>query len=180
MPHIVTPDGLAERPSRLRSPAVRAIVPVLGGALLLGTIMGVTWLIAAFISGGGGESTERLAPPTFDVGDVERVAASVAEDGPILFPGLNTTTGERTLVLDHEGADPARGWRVYWAYPADRDASCPVEQVEGSARFVDCDGREIAVTALALPDGVNPVVENQRRLSIDLRSSVTPVPDTSP
>ena len=35
------------------------------------------------------------------VGGVESVAETIDETGPILFPGLNTSTGERTLVLDH-------------------------------------------------------------------------------
>ena len=44
-------------------------------------------------------------------------------------------------MLDHAGDDPTRGWQRLWAYPADRDASCPVEQVEGRRTFSDCDGR---------------------------------------
>ena len=92
----------------------------------------------------------------------------VEEDGPIIFPGLNTTTGERTLVLDHEGDDPTRGWRIYYAYPIDRP-DCPVEQVIGTREFVDCDGATIGVEDLSPPEsGVFPVVENQRVLYIDL------------
>ena len=173
MPHVPTGDGLAARPPRLRSPFARAVVPVLGGLVVLVAIMGVTWLIAAYISGGGAESSERLAPSTFEVGNVESIAATVAEDGPILFPGLDTTTGRRTLVLDHEGDDPARGWRVYWAYPADRDASCHVSQRRRTSRFTDCEGRELDVTELTPPEGVRPIVENRRVLSIDLRSVVS-------
>jgi hypothetical protein len=180
VPHVPTPDGLAARPPRLRSPVTRAVVPVAGGLLLLAAIMGITWLIAAYISSGGAESTERLAPSTFRVGNVETIADVVAEDGPIIFPGLNTTTGDRTLVLDHQSESPADGWRVYWAYPADRDASCAVSQVRGTSRFTDCDGRQLDVTELAPPEGVRPVVENRRTLSIDLRAVVAadnPSPD---
>lgn len=179
MPHVPTSDGLVARPSRLRSPFARAVVPVAGGILLLAAIMGVTWLIAAYISSGGAESTERLAPSTFEVGNVESIAESVAEDGPIIFPDLDTATGERTLVLDHQGANAAEGWRVYWAHPADRDASCSVRQVPGTDRFVDCEERELDVSELAPPDGVRPIVENRRRLSIDLRGVVA-AGNTSP
>ena len=179
MPHVPTGDGLVARPPRLRSPFTRAVVPVVGGLVVLAAIMGVTWLIAAYISGGGAESTERLAPSTFDVGNVESIAATVAEEGPILFPGLDTTTGRRTLVLDHEGDDPALGWRVYWAYPADRDASCAVRQIEGTSRFTDCDGREVDVTELSPPEGVRPIVENRRSLSVDLRAVASAAPPTT-
>ena len=114
--------GSPVRPPRLRSPLLRAVVPVLGGAVVIGLIFVSTWLVALFIANGGADSTSRLAPPTFSAGSAERRAESVAEDGPLIFPGLNTTSGERTLVVDHEGDDPLSGWKLYWAYPADRDA----------------------------------------------------------
>lgn len=144
-------------------------MPVLGGFVVLLLIFAATWGMAAWISRGGAESTSRLAPTEFTVGDVSNVADEIVESGPVLYPGLNTTTGERTLVLNHTGDDPTREWRVYWAYPADRDPSCAVEQVRHSDRFTDCDGREIDVTDLAPPEDVCPVVENRERLSIDLR-----------
>ena len=168
------------RASRLRSPWARAVVPVAGGIAVLAVIMLALWGLAAIISRGGVESTERLAPTVFEVGNVESIAESVAEDGPLLFPGLNTTTGARTLVLDHQGDDPTRGWIVYWAYPADRDPSCAVEQERGTSTFVDCEGRRLDVEALAPPDaGVFPIVEDQRVLSIDLRGATSPTPVTS-
>jgi len=147
-------------------------VPVLAGALLLAAIAGFTWGVAAFISRGGAEGTERLAPSEFTVGPVESLAAAVAEGGPLLFPELGTAIGTRSIVVDHTGDDPADGWRVYWAYPADRDATCVVEQLEGTSDFLDCDGRTIGVADLSLPDaGVVPRVENRTTLVIDLRAA---------
>ncbi len=162
----------APRPSiTLRSPWARAIVPVIGGILVIALIGLFLWGMAAYIS--GGETTERLAPTRFEVGSTQNAANIVAEDGPIMFPGLYTTTGERTFVMNHEGDDPATGWTVYAAYPADRDATCNVEQVVGTSDFIDCDGNTIDVTLLAPPPaGVNPIVENGRTLILDL-SGVT-------
>ena len=161
---------LPDRGPQLRSPVARAVVPVLGGLALLAVLAAFTWGIAAFISRGSAEGTERLAPTTFAVGPVKSVAAEVAEDGPLIFAGLNTTTGERTIVLNHTGDDPAAGWEVYYAFPADRDATCPVEQVVGTSTFTDCEGRTLDVTQLSPPDeGVFPIVEDRSRLSIDLR-----------
>jgi hypothetical protein len=160
---------------QLRSPLARAVVPVVGGLLVLALIAGVTWMIAAVITRGDAETTERLAPPTFRLGSVERRAADIAEDGPLLFPGLNTTVGERSIVLNHEGEDPTVGWVVYYAFPADRDSTCPVEQVPGTANFIDCEQRELTVDQLAPPDsGVRPIVENREQLILDLRSVTTP------
>lgn len=144
-------------------------MPVAGGFAVLLLIFGATWGIAAWISRGGAESTARLAPTTFRVGNVTSVADRIEESGPMLFPGLNTTSGERTIVLDHTGDDPTREWRVYWAYPADADATCAVEQVRQTNRYTDCVGRQIGVIELAAPVGVCPVVENRETLSIDLR-----------
>jgi len=132
-------------------------------------IFAATWGIAAWISRGGAESTPRLAPTTLRVGDVTSVADRIVDSGPLLFPGLATTSGERSIVLDHTGDDPTRQWRVYWAYPADTDAACGVEQVRRTNRYTDCDGRTIEVSDLATPLDICPVVENRRTLSIDLR-----------
>ena len=157
-----------------RSTFARAVVPVLGGIALLALIGGFTWGIAAFISRGGSETTERLAPSTFTIGDVERLAETVESDGPLLFPELGTAIGTRSIVVDHTGSSPTDNWRVYWAYPADRDAACVVEQVRGTSDFVDCDGRTIDVSELAPPDeGVFPRVQDRTTLIVDLRGAST-------
>ena len=158
--------------ARLRSPLARAVMPVLAGVLVLAVLGGLLWLTAAYIAGGGADTTDRLAPTTFRVGPVDNVADEIAEDGPLLFspPGLNTASGEQSIVLDHEGDDPTRGWVIYAAHPADRDVTCAVTQVEGTRTFVDCDGREIEISDLAPPDeGVRPIVENRETLVLDLR-----------
>lgn len=155
---------------QLRSPVARAVVPVLAGAALIAVIGLFTWGVAAYISHGDAPTSERLAPSTLQLGDVGSRAETIRRDGPLLIPGLNTTIGERSIVVNHAGSIDAQGWEVYWAYPADRDGSCAVEQVRGTATFTDCDGRTIDVTDLAPPtNDVRPVVENQRTLIIDLR-----------
>ncbi len=147
-------------------------MPVLGGAVVFAMMGGFTWAIAAYISDGNTGTTERIAPSTFTIGRVENLAESVEQDGPLLFPELGTAIGTRSIVVDHDGDLPADGWRVYWAYPADRNASCVVEQVVGTSDFVDCDGRTIGVTELSPPDeGVVPRVQDRTTLIVDLRSA---------
>jgi hypothetical protein len=156
----------------LKSPFARAVVPVLAGAALLAVLAGFTWLMAAYIAGGEPDASERLAPSEFEIGNVERLAETVATEGPLLFPELGTAIGTRSIVIDHEGANPADGWRVYWGYPADRPATCVVAQVPGTDTFTDCDGRTVHVSELALPDaGVFPRVDNRTTLFIDLRGA---------
>jgi hypothetical protein len=162
----------------LRSPLARAVVPVAAGigffAVLGLILLGVAHLIAR-----DPEQVTNLGSRRFQVGNVERIAELIDDDGPILFPGLNTLTADRTIVLEHEGNDPQQGWRVFYAYPADRDQSCPVEQVPRTDRFTDCEGRTLVVTDLAPPPGVFPVVEDRRTLYIDLRGADQPATSTT-
>ena len=161
--------GSPVRPPRLRSPLARAVVPVLGGMAVIGLIFVVTWLVA--LPGRRGRRHSRRE--TIFMGSVENRAESIAEDGPDRARrGLNTDTGKHTIVVDHTGDDPAEGWKVFWAYPGDRDETCLVEQVRETARFVDCDGRTIDVTELAGAEGVSPVVADRETLTIDLREAL--------
>ncbi len=155
-------------------------MPVLGGIVLFAAMGAITWGIAVYISSGGSQTSERLARSTFEIGDVESLAETVADDGPLLFPELGTAIGTRSIVVDHTGTAPADGWRVYWAYPADSDPSCVVEQVRGTSDFVDCTGRTIDVSELSPPDaGVFPTVRDRTTLIIDLRGARPPIAGTS-
>ena len=113
---------------------------MLGGIVVLAAIFAATCGIAAWIA--RGDSRADAAPGAADAAGWPRRVGRRDDrrDGPILFPGLNTTTGERTLILDHQGDDPTRGWRVYLAYPADGDPTCAVTQVRRTDRFTDCTG----------------------------------------
>jgi hypothetical protein len=124
--------------------------------------------------------TTTLTPDRLKVGDVQRWSKSIDEDGPVLFPGLGTTEGERTIVLDHEGDNPERGWIIRYAFPADRDASCAIEQVQGTDTFSDCEGRTISVSDLALPTGGEfPIIEDRTMLYIDLGDRPLDAPSTT-
>ena len=152
----------------LRSPLARAVAPVAAGLGFFAALGLVMWAIAALMSGEETRTTT-FTPDRLPVGNVVRWAESIDTDGPVLFPGLGTTTGERTIVLDHEGTNPERGWVVYYAYPADRDQSCAVEQIVGTDQFTDCDGRTISVADLAPPkNGEFPIIEDRTMLYIDL------------
>ena len=61
-------------------------MPVVGGAAVIGLIFLATWGIAAFISRGGAESTA-ASLRRVQLGGVEARADSIAEDGPLMFPG---------------------------------------------------------------------------------------------
>lgn len=162
------PVPATPRPPRLRSPLARAIVPVLGGLAFFALFFLGLWM-AATVMTSRAEPEDVLSNRIFEVGKVDVLAESVAEDGPILFPDLKGTDGVRTIVLDHAGNDPAVGWQVWYGHPADREPTCRVEHVRGSAEFIDCEGRTLSASDLAPPGDVRPIVENRRTLYIDLR-----------
>lgn len=169
------------RVPELRSPFARAVVPILGGIAFFAVLALITWGIAAYLSSGNAQTTENLAPSRLELGGVTGLANEVNETGPLLFSELATITGARSIVVDHEGDDPATGWRLYYAYPPGRP-NCPVTQVRGTATFVDCDGTELDVTELSAPtEPVRPVVEDERTLYLDLRAfSAAPPTVVSP
>jgi hypothetical protein len=156
----------------LRSPITRAVVPVLGGLALIAAIGGVLWGMAAYISNGDAETSERFLPTEIEMGPVEALADEVEENGPLFLPELGTSIGTRSIVVDHTGTVAPDGWRVYWAYPADREPTCVVTQVVGTRTFTDCDGRTIGVEELSPPDtGVFPRVDDRTTLFIDFRGA---------
>lgn len=153
---------------RLRTPLARAVVPVLSGIAFFALFFGGLWLAAQFINNRA-DPTSQIGNKVFEVGKVESIAKSVAKDGPLLLPDLKSPDGVRSIVLDHTGTNPATGWRVYYGFPADRDATCLVTHVQGSRTFTDCEKRVLEVNQLTAPAEVRPIVENRKTLYIDLR-----------
>lgn len=165
------------RTPRLRSPLARAVVPVLGGIAFFILFFAGLWLVASVINSRA-TPTSNVANKVFEVGKVESMAKAVAKDGPLLFPDLKSPDGVRSIVLDHTGSDVAKGWRVYYGYPEDLDASCLVTHVQGTRTFTDCNDRVVQISQLAKPESVRPIVENRKTLYIDLRgiSATTTTP----
>jgi hypothetical protein len=154
---------------RLRSPLARAVAPIAAGIVFFAVLFGVTWVFADQATDNRKREI-RSGDYTFRVGPVDDMAEIVKRDGPILYPDLRDTTYQRTIVVDHVGEEPARGWQVYYAYPADRGPDCLVTHVKGSRDFVDCDSRTLPVELLHRPSDARPVVENRTNLLIDLRA----------
>jgi len=165
----------------LRTPLARAVVPVLAGLGVIALIALATWG-AAYVVARREDPPEQFVPTVIELGSVESRAENVAEDGPILLPGLDTISGQHSIVIDHPlDASPADGWKVYMAHPADQPETCGVTQVKGTAQFTDCLGRTIDVTELAAPpEHVNPVIENRKTLTINLRGFASEPITTSP
>jgi len=107
------------------SPFARAVLPIIGGIAGFALLFGITWILAS-TSTKNRENQIDTVPQTFEIGQVKDVAKSIDDGGPILYPDLRDATGKRSIVIDHTGSDPAKGWQVYYAYPADRNEACLV------------------------------------------------------
>ncbi|MEO8362831.1 MAG: hypothetical protein ABI570_00410 [Ilumatobacteraceae bacterium] len=156
----------------LRSPFRRAILPIIGGIAFFAALFGMTWFMAVYITNHREVKTESGAG-TFVVGPVVDIAKSIAENGPVMYPDLRDSNGSRSIVIEHFGDEPAKGWQVYFAYPADKDPTCLVKQIKHTHTFVDCDGRTVNADQLQPPTDVRPIVENGTTLLIDLRGTST-------
>ena len=155
------------RRPRLQSTLARAVVPVAAGIGFFALLALLLWGVAAVIARNGTDTSSNLAPTIQEMGSAANLASVIATDGPIV---LNDLIGnDRHIVLSHSGTKPTEGWAIHLAHPADRDASCNVTVVKGTATFTDCDGRTIGVGDLALPPaGVTPIVNGDGSLSLDL------------
>ncbi len=171
------------RPTLPSSPVVRAVVPVLGGIVFFAVMGLILWGAASLLSRNPEDVSERLVPTEFEVGNTDNIARIIDEGGPLLFQGLTGDQGERSIVLDHTGDDPRKGWRAYYAYPEDRGPECLVEQVRGTRQFTDCEGRTLEPEQLARPPRVRVIVGDTLSLNLSVTTPSTTTstsPTTSP
>lgn len=157
----------------LRSPLARATVPILAGIAFFVALGGITWMMATFATDRAELSVDS-GNRTFVVGNVSDIAKSITENGPVLFADLRDASGKRSIIIEHTGTDDAKGWQVYYAYPADKTVDCLVTQIEKTHSFTDCIGRTLRVDQLQAPSDVRPIVENKTTLLIDLRGTPAP------
>jgi hypothetical protein len=165
---------------RLRSPVARAVVPVLAGLLVILAVFGVLWIAAVVITRNSDHVPPRSDATVFEVGRVDKLADSVAEFGPILFPNLVGPAGKRPVGLAHEGTNDFDGWLVFSLRPAGNAPECLVSLDRTTKELVDCNGRTFTPSELPPADRVEVLVDRQKgKLSLDLQSDRATAPTTS-
>ena len=156
---------------RLRSPVARAVVPVLAGILVILAVFGVLWLAAVLITRHSDQVQPRSGATVFEVGRVDKLADSVKQFGPILFPNLVGPAGKRPVGVAHEGTNDFDGWLVFSLRPAGNAADCLVALDRTTKDLVDCQGRTFAPGELPPADRVEVQVDRDKgTLSLDLQS----------
>ena len=111
----------------------------------------------------------RLGDQTFDGGSTERLAAEIADRGPIFYGDVSGNR-ERDIILQHLGDDPDEGWYAFRAAPIDKARDCtwrwqPDEELFRAA----CDE---SLTAPADGAGLEqfPVTVEDGRIDVDLNA----------
>ncbi len=102
-----------------------------------------------------------LGDNEFRAGSAERLAASIDQDGPVLFPDASPTQS-RDVYLQHRGDDETSGWSAFSAHAVDDESrSCVIEWDADAARFRDpctaatfgADGAGLTQYAVRVEDG---------------------------
>jgi len=79
--------------------------------------IGVLWLANT-----SGDVEIRLGDSDFDAGQIERIAAEIAERGPILYSDV--AGHDRDILLSHVGDVEAEGWLAFAARPDGAARDC--------------------------------------------------------
>ena len=97
----------------------RAAAVALVGIFVLVVGLGLTTLALK-----GRNSTDLdLGDQTFQGGRTSRLAANIAEDGPIFYGDVSGRK-DRDMILQHLGDDEEKGWYAFLASPLDKPRDC--------------------------------------------------------
>ncbi len=144
----------------------RVLRPVFIGLGLLAIAAGLVAFIAVRASDPKSGIRISLGDNEFRVGDIDRTAAEIAKNGPLLFAGLVGPAQTRPLGLYHDGSDPAKGWKAF-SIATDKP-SCVLAIDRATHELIDpCTG-----THYPSDGGPQPTyptrIDDQRVLYVDL------------
>jgi hypothetical protein len=159
------PDPADAVAARRRTVLFTAVGGLLAAALLVAIVARVQ---STNVDTGGGAGGTRTAE--FDVGNAEQRAASVARDGPVLFPDPQGKS--RDIFVQHLGGTD---WVAFEARAGGSPRQCVLRWEHAARQFVDpCDGRVYP------PDGTGLVtfptrVNDKGRVIVDLGKPSPPL-----
>lgn len=142
--------------------------------LLVGLVLVLVLFVLAIPSLTEQERIEvRLGDDVFAAGNATRLAAQVAEGGPILLPDV--ANGGRDVYLVHLGDDPSEGWLVFDARRPGAGRECTLRW-SGSDFEDPCDGQRVPADGSGLV-AYDVSVDEDNRVVVDLM--MRPQPTTS-
>ena len=106
-----------------------------------------------------------LGDPNFGSISADGMAATIAENGPVLWPDI--ASGNRDIWLQHIGDTPGEGWTAFDARLPGTGRACNVTWSVTDQTFSDpCTGDIFPASGEGLPQ--IPVFIDQRTLVIDI------------
>ena len=134
---------------------------IFGGAAVLAAI--IIGLVALEL----GTRSNTLVLGSIDFGDtnVTRLAETISDEGPLLFPDI--ASGTRDIWVNHVGESPGEGWFAFEARLPGESRDCSVGWAPADRTFVNgCSGQTFPETGEGLPQ--IPVFIDETDLIIDL------------
>ena len=154
----------------------RAVVPVLAGIAFLAVLGFALWGIAVWVSdsSGPGSTLEvRLGDDEFNLGPAAKRADAIAQDGPVLYPGL-LGPDEGYIVVNHVGSDPVKGWYAFAAAAPGQPVTCVVQWQPARQQFVDpCTGTAYPATGDGL-EQFEVLITPKKEVLVDLTPEGNP------
>ena len=99
-------------PVEQRSGGSQAAAIAIGVAAVV-VAVAAAWLLLDWFSGGDAPVQVNLGDEDFDAGQVARISAQIAEEGPILYSDVSGRGQNRPIWVNHFGEDPKTGWYVF-------------------------------------------------------------------
>jgi hypothetical protein len=145
--------------------------PVVIGVLAV--LFGVALFAGLALLSSSGQVDVRLGDDVFKAGQVNRLAANIARDGPIAFPDASPERG-RDLYVQHLGETPEVGWLAFAAQAPGAERACLLRWVPEDRELVDpCSGQRFPADGEGLTQYPTTVTEGL--LTVDLRQPSRPV-----
>lgn len=116
----------------------------------------------------------RLGDDVFRAGQVERLADSIAREGPIAIPDASPERA-RDIYLQHVGESPEVGWLAFAAQAPGADRTCLLRWEPAGDQFRDpCSDQRFPADGEGLAQYPATVAEGE--LTVDLRRGEPPAP----
>ena len=157
------------KPTKTRSP--RSMVLAVAGIVLGIALVLVVFVFAVPSLTESGKVEVKLGSDTYDAGPTESRAATIAQDGPLLFSDVSG--GQRDIYIQHLGDDPATGWYAFDARRPGQSRECPLDWDPAAKQFRDrCDGTVVPADGSGLLAYVVTVTDSGR-VVVDFKADPT-------
>ena len=153
-----------------RGPRMTARNAVVVGAAGVVTAVILMLFVVWVTSHNGNKVDFRLGDAQFQDITADRMAARIADGGPVLFPDVSANRS-RDIYVQHLGTDHKTGWLAFDARKPGAPRECFLEWQRDRRVFVDrCDGSEVGADGAGLRQ-YPAVVNNNGKVIIDFNAS---------